>query len=130
MPENGEEPEVTETGYVAATKGPASDTETYYKATPAPGDWREDHGPPTQSSFTSKEPERLALRGKSKGGGSGEGRSIPWLWIGAGVLAIGFIGSVSVLVAIYALMSNPTPDEQPQEDEKTWEGLKVKKGLR
>ncbi|MEZ4322007.1 MAG: hypothetical protein R3F61_31335 [Myxococcota bacterium] len=148
MPENGENPEVTETGYVSTTDGPAQDTAAYYKATPAPGirsDWRE---PPPSPVPTKEEPQRLSRsqltdsRDPTKPGAVAanpakpsttptEAGGFPWVWVAAAVGALSFFGVLTVVVVVYALMTgggDTAPAEVEQE--KTWEGLKVKKGLR
>ena len=134
MSRGSQGPKVSETGYVSTTDGPASDTESYYKATPAPGqrvEWRD--GPPAERT-SAKTPLRLSFRSRSPESDERGGIAIPWMWIGAGA---GLLGLFAVMTALGGLVvwglspsDDASEDSEQTQDDKTWEGLKVKKGLR
>ena len=133
MSRRSQGPKVSETGYVSTTDGPASDTESYYKATPAPGqrvEWRD--GPPAARA-SAKTPMRLSFRSREPNSGEKRSIAIPWMWIGAGA---GILGLFAVMTALGGLVvwglypSGDADDSEQTQDDETWEGLKVKKGLR
>ncbi len=149
MRENAQGPDrVTETEYVSATQGPNRDTESYYKATPAPGELRDDRTAPPPSSpshptLTSDNTgERLSLRTRSNADQSDVGAGplsqlsgLPWLWIGGGIAAIMCMSVVGGGLLLYLMWGGgeepqSASEQQQQQDEDEWEGLKVKKGLR
>lgn len=148
-----------ETGYVAATDGPAEDTESYYKRTPAPG----------ARAVRYEEVEGARTRPRTIGLNQGEYDSIPdgahddaqsddesgWLrrdqvnrnqnakagsrlpiviLLVVGGLVLGISGmTAGIVVLVWSSTGSepppPPPVEQPAEPE-TWQGLRVKKGLR
>ena len=141
MPETGEPeaPEVTETAYVQTSDGPGEDTETFYKRTPAPGQRFDERLNQTQappSTAASVTPERLSLRRSKSAEPTPATRTTPErpMWIGA-ALAAGVAGLLGLLAlaAVFAYLwgGQGTSDlDAAPEDDSTWEGLKVKKGLR
>jgi hypothetical protein len=138
---------VTEAEYVSATEGPNRDTESYYKATPAPGDYRDDRNAPPPMA-ASEDTDRLDLRPRkgqqnaSPALGIGVPPAVadlPWMWIVMGIAAIGGMSLVGGGVLIYLWAGGESvPEDAPAEAEQEqqpdpdqeWEGLKVKKGLR
>jgi len=141
VPETGEPdaPEVTETTYVKTSDGPGEDTETFYKRTPAPGQRFDERLHQTQappSTAASVTPERLALR-RSKSTEpteSDSSRQDKPMWMGAAMAAgvaglLGLLALAAVLAYLWA-GQGPSNLDAPPEDDNSWEGLKVKKGLR
>jgi hypothetical protein len=132
----GEEgPEVRESDYVGTTRGPDQDTESYYKRTPAPGsrtqEWRDaPEGPKDHES--DGEPgwiSRSAVHGTRA---SEPTFKVPWLALlfGAGVLTSLSIIVVGVLLLLFTSAGGTPPAPAVEEEPESWQGLRVKKGLR
>ena len=132
---------VTETDYVSATSGPNRDTESYYKATPAPGEFQDERIAPPAPTFSNEDSDdRLKLRPRKSGEVTAPKPrpglalpDLPWLWILGGIVAVGGMTVVAGGMLVYLWTGGSNPPENPQgaEQETTeeWEGLKVKKGL-
>lgn len=122
-------PEVSESDYVSDTRGPATDTEAFYAGTPAPG--QRDHLAPPVAAAT-RDADRPDLRRPGhKVAAPASSQPLPWPWIAGGTLAAGLLGLGGA--ALWLALTMGAPPDGPAaaaEDENTWEGLKVKKGLR
>lgn len=138
-------PDVRESSYVADTAGPPQDTESYYKHTPAPAGRaaRPLDDSPTFDTLVSEDAppdpnadpdtgwiRREALRQKNA---SNAGFNVPWLAISlAAGLAIAIVGMTGVIAVLAWNGSGDPPSAAAADpaDPETWQGLRVKKGLR
>lgn len=149
-----------ETGYVASANGPAEDTESYYKRTPAPGarsvayeetgnargrsrplvtrgQQEYDSIPDGAHDEPQTEEEagwlsREAVRRDRASKASSRLPLVILLVVGGLVLGISGM-TAGIVVLVWSTSGSepppPPPVEQPDEPE-TWQGLRVKKGLR
>ncbi len=132
MPE--QDPEVTETAYVPTTDGPARDTEAFYKGTPAPGERVLEYGEARDAPGKSATPDRIPRdrMGRSIAPVETEKKRsmLPAVALAAGLFCLLGIGALAAAMWARSSPAPIAPVSVEPEQEKQWEGLKVKKGLR
>lgn len=128
------DPEVTETAYTRTNDAPRSDTHAFYKGTPAPGervfDDRSAADAPTRASTPDRIPRSQMSQSLPVVKAEKNRSMLPLVAVGAGLFCLLGIGALAA--AMWA-RSSPAPIAPPAaepQQEKQWEGLKVKKGLR